>query len=105
MLSPYEPYGPYITQGAAAYPAEMNKLAADEFVRAAVMDRTERIQAHSMVKTAAWANTLVAKSKVLHRKSQTLQNVDTQHKPMQNIVHSQDVRTVVNGTGFPKVTH
>ena len=44
MLQNSEPPGPYITQGAAAYPTEMNRMAAEELVRAAALARTERTQ-------------------------------------------------------------
>ena len=59
-----EPQGPYLTRGAAAYPSAMNKLIADEWVRASARIRLEVNQISSMVRTGKWANTLVRKTLV-----------------------------------------
>ena len=60
MRRPWEPEGPYISRGAAAYPGMMNHVLAERLVRAAVQTRVQCIQAQAMVRSGRWANTLVA---------------------------------------------
>ena len=55
-----EPSGPFLTREMAAYPTELNQVLAKELVKAAVLARVKRTQAHSIVRIGKWGNTLVA---------------------------------------------
>ena len=60
MLRWCEPNEPFITRNAVAYSTLLNQILAELWVRSAVAARVEKTQAHAMVKTGRWANTLVA---------------------------------------------
>ena len=106
-----EPHGPFITRGAANYPTEMNKLLANQLVRAAVACRVHRTQANAMVKTGRWANTLVA-GHLLPTNATLQTSHSAMHGTLQHTTSGSDAhkptmasRTVNldSGTGLPPV--
>ena len=58
MLQPHALRGPYISRASAAYPQQINRLIAASMLQGAVSVRLSTSQAHSMVRTGKWANTL-----------------------------------------------
>ena len=60
MLRWEPPPGPYVTRNSAHYPGDMNRLLADEWVKAGVKQKIPQTQARSMVLAGKWQNTLVA---------------------------------------------
>ena len=61
MLRWGPPHGPYLSRGAASYPAVMNQILAEATISSAVYAALTKTQAGSMVRTGVWGNTLVRK--------------------------------------------
>ena len=59
MLRWGPPRGPYISRGAAAYPADMNKLLVEAWIAGAVFARIQESQSSTLVRVGHWGNTLV----------------------------------------------
>ena len=56
------PHGPYLSRGASAYPAPMNKLLAESLITSAVFWRIQTTQACSLVRSGRWSNSLLSSS-------------------------------------------